>query len=37
MNSDNFKKFLMNQIDEYENDKIKAQAKEMAAAMHANG
>ncbi len=32
-NADGFKKFLMNQIDEYENMKIKAQAQEMAAAM----
>jgi uncharacterized membrane protein YdbT with pleckstrin-like domain len=32
---DHFKKFVMNQIEEYENDKIKAQAKEMAAAMAA--
>ncbi len=33
---DGFKKFLMNQIDEYENAKIKAQAQEMAAAMNAS-
>lgn len=33
---DAFKKFLMNQIDEYENDKIKEQAQQMAAAMAAN-
>ena len=33
--ADGFKKFLMNQIDEYENDKIKAQAQQMAAAMTA--
>lgn len=32
---DGFKKFLMNQIEEYENNKIKAQAQEMAAAMAA--
>ena len=33
---DAFKKFLMNQIEEYENDKIKEQAQQMAAAMAAN-
>ncbi len=34
-NPDQFKRFLMNQIDEYENAKIKAQAQELAAAMTA--
>lgn len=33
--ADKFKKFLMNQIEEYENEKIKAQAQELAAAMNA--
>lgn len=33
---DAFKKFIMNQIDEYENDKIKEQAQQMAAAMAAS-
>lgn len=32
--ADEFKKFLMNQIDEAENDKIKAQAQELAAAIN---
>ena len=31
---DNFKKFLMNQIEEYESSRIKAQAQELAAAMN---
>ena len=34
--ADKFKKFIMNQIDEYENAKIKAQAQELAAAMAAS-
>ena len=34
---DKFKKFIMNQIEEYENAKIKAQAQELAAAMNAKG
>ncbi len=34
--ADKFKKFIMNQIEEYENSKIKAQAQELAAAMTAN-
>ncbi|MBR2012879.1 MAG: PH domain-containing protein [Clostridia bacterium] len=34
--ADAFKKFLMNQIEEYENFKIRAQAEELAAAMSAN-
>lgn len=34
-NADSFKGILMNQIDEYEEDKIKEQAKQMAAAMKA--
>lgn len=32
--ADGFKKFLMNQIDEYENEKIRIQAQQMAAAMN---
>ncbi len=34
--ADGFKKFLMNQIEEYEDRRIKAQAEELAAAMNAN-
>ncbi len=31
--ADGFKRFLMNQVEEYENDRVRAQAEQMAAAM----